>query len=203
MRRLCKTSDMGTQTNPSVKNESLKNQFLISMPAMLDPNFVRTVTLICQHDDKGAMGLIINRPLNMTVGEVLEQLEIDKEETPQSDLPIYSGGPVQTSVGMILHNTCEHWESTMQISDELALTTSKDILNDIAKNEGPDKSMLVLGYAGWGAGQLDEEIAANAWLTVPATPAIIFDTPVDQRWLRSGALVGVNIHQISAQTGHA
>lgn len=186
-----------------MSSESLLNHFLIAMPSMGDPNFHRSVTLICQHDENGAMGVVINRPLNMTVGDVLEQLEIPKETFPSPELPIYSGGPVQTSVGLILHTPVGDWESTMTISDDLALTTSKDVLKAMADNHGPKESMLLLGYAGWGAGQLESEMAQNAWLTVPANEEIIFNTDTDQRWPRAAALVGINIHTISAQTGHA
>jgi len=182
---------------------SLTNQFLIAMPSLADPNFHGTVTFICEHNEQGAMGIIINRPLDLTLGEVLSHMNIDPKEAAVALYPVYMGGPVQTDRGFVLHNPTGEWESTLHINDELAITTSKDILEDIAAGKGPQRTLVALGYAGWGAGQLEQELADNAWLCGPADNHIIFDTPWGQRWEAAAALMGVDINQISDQIGHA
>ena len=185
------------------ENLSLTNQFLIAMPALEDPNFHGTVTFICEHNDQGAMGIIINRPLDLTLGEVLSHMNIDPKENAIALRPVYMGGPVQTDRGFVLHNPAGQWDSMLRINDELAITTSKDILEKIAAGDGPPQTLVALGYAGWGAGQLEQELADNAWLCGPADNRIIFDTPWEQRWEAAAALMGVDINQISDQIGHA
>lgn len=184
-------------------SESLANQFLIAMPTLMDPNFVRTVTLICQHSEEGALGVVINRTTTLTVREVLDQLSVPRDQIKNPNAPVFFGGPVQTERGLILHEGIGEWESTLPINDTLGLTTSKDILEAIAENRGPSNCMLALGYAGWGSGQLEREIRENAWLSGPANNDIIFQTPVDERWPRAAELVGVDITMLSGEAGHA
>ena len=183
--------------------QSLKHQFLISMPSMDESGFSHTVTYICEHDDEGAMGLIINRPTNVALDEIFNQLDIHSvTRTPRSQ-PSYSGGPVQTDRGFILHSNDCNWESTIKISDHISLTTSKDILTAIARDEGPQNSLVALGYAGWGAGQLEQELADNFWINTPASEEIIFNTPPDKRLDAAMAQLGISLEQISPHSGHA
>ncbi|MEJ2565816.1 MAG: YqgE/AlgH family protein [Gammaproteobacteria bacterium] len=182
---------------------SLTNQFLIAMPALADPNFHGTVTYICEHNDQGAMGIVINRPLNLTLGEVLDQMQIATEQEDIGRQTVYMGGPVQTDRGFVLHNPVGAWDSMLRIHDELGVTTSKDILEDIATGTGPKHILVALGYAGWGAGQLEQELADNVWLCGPADQRIMFDIPWQQRWEAAAALMGVDLNQISNQIGHA
>jgi putative transcriptional regulator len=182
---------------------SLTNQFLIAMPTLADPNFHGTVTFICEHNAQGAMGIVINRPLDLTLGEVLSQMSISAKETAVALHPVYMGGPVQTERGFVLHNPAGQWDSMLRISDELGITTSKDILENIAAGSGPKQTLVALGYAGWGAGQLEQELADNAWLCGPADNRIIFDTPWQKRWEAAAALMGIDLNQISDQIGHA
>lgn len=183
--------------------QSLTNQFLIAMPALADPNFVRTVTLICQHTEEGALGVVVNRTTDLRLGDVLAQLDLPEDRVRDPDTPVHYGGPVQTERGLILHETLGSWESTLAIGDSLGLTTSRDILEAIAENRGPEESLLALGYAGWSAGQLEREITENAWLSGPADNDIIFRTPMDERWPRAAALLGVDLTMMSREAGHA
>ncbi len=182
---------------------SLTNQFLIAMPSLADPNFHGTVTYICEHNPQGAMGIVINRPLNLTLGEVLSQMKIEPQESTVARRPVYMGGPVQTDRGFVLHTPAGQWESMLRISDEIGITTSKDILENIAAGSGPQHTLIALGYAGWGAGQIEQELADNAWLCGPADNSIIFNTPWQQRWEAAAALMGIDLNQISDQIGHA
>ena len=185
--------------------QSLSNQFLVAMPELEDPNFSRTVTLICQHDENGALGVIINRTVDsLSINDVLRQFSLPKPESGHlGHQPIYVGGPVHNELGLVLHRGLGNWQSTLKVGDQLGLTSSRDILEAIAHTSGPDDCLLVLGYAGWGAGQLDFEIRQNAWLTVPADPRIIFEVEVDQRWAQAAATLGVNITTLGAGVGHA
>jgi putative transcriptional regulator len=182
---------------------SLTNQFLIAMPALSDPNFHGTVTYICEHSDQGAMGIVINRPLDITLGEVLKHMNIEPRGTAIARRPVYMGGPVQTDRGFVLHHPVGQWDSMLNISDTLGITTSKDILEDIASGSGPKQNLVALGYAGWGAGQLEQELADNVWLCGPADNSIIFDTPWQQRLGAAAALMGIDLNQLSDQIGHA
>ncbi|MGV8918537.1 MAG: YqgE/AlgH family protein [Pseudomonas sp.] len=181
----------------------LKHQFLIAMPHMADPNFAQTLTYIVEHNAEGAMGLVINRPQSLTLADVLEQLrpEIDPPARCQH-IPILSGGPVQTDRGFVLHPSGQVFQATLTL-DGLSMSTSQDVLFSIADGFGPDKSLIILGYAGWEAGQLDAELAANAWLTCPFDPAIVFDTPVEQRLNAAAARLGINLSLLTSQAGHA
>ncbi len=183
--------------------QSFRNHFLIAMPALSEGFFAHSVTYVCEHSDQGAMGIVINLPMGLPLREVLDHLEIDDARAHLDD-PVMAGGPVQTDRGFVLHRTSEqHWESTIVITEEISLTTSRDILAAMAHADGPSDSLVALGYAGWGAGQLEQEIAGNAWLTLPADSAIIFDVPVEQRLKAAAAKLGVNMALISTTTGHA
>ncbi len=181
----------------------LTDHFLIAMPQLDDPNFFHSVTYISQHNDEGAMGIIINQPLNMKLGEIFEQLEINNDDEATGQQQVYFGGPVQQDRGFILHRPSKNWQGTLFLSDDIALTTSSDILKDIASQNGPKDCLVALGYAGWGSGQLEQELAQNTWLSVPASAEIIFDTPVEKRWHAAASLLGVDLQLLSADTGHA
>lgn len=183
--------------------DSLVNHFLIAMPGMGDPNFGETVTLVCEHNDGGALGLVINRPIGMELGEVFSQLGLNAANEALAELPVMQGGPVQQERGFVLHPRGGSWDSTLAISPQLQITTSQDILAALAENRGPERVLVALGYAGWGAGQLEQEIAANAWLSVEADPDLIFEVPVAERWRRAAGLLGIDLDQLSSYAGHA
>jgi putative transcriptional regulator len=181
----------------------LTNQFLIAMPGMDDPNFAQTVTLVCEHSERGALGIIINRPLTMDLGEVFEQLGLDASQSHVSRQSVLLGGPVQTDRGFVLHSPGAGFESTLPVSERLHLTTSRDILDALASGHGPARAIVALGYAGWDAGQLEDEMARNAWLTVPVDVSLLFDVPAEDRWQAAGRLLGINLLHLSSDAGHA
>lgn len=187
--------------DPDASN--LTNHFLIAMPGMSDPAFERTVTYLCQHTAEGALGIIVNRPSEMMLGEVLKELKIPILDARVSDQPVYWGGPVQPDRGFVLHAREGHWKSTLCINDELCLTTSRDILEALGSGDGPSRAILALGYAGWGSGQLEQEIAQNAWLNAEATESVLFDRPPEKRWHAAAELVGVDISLLTLEAGHA
>lgn len=182
---------------------NLCNHLLIAMPSMGDPNFDHTVTLVCQHDEFGAFGVTVNRPLEMTVGELLSQLDIEVRDPHVSGQIALSGGPVQSEQGFVLHNGMRSWESTLRIEENLALTSSRDILTDIADGVGPEHFLLVLGCAGWGPGQLEHELKENTWLTCPASAPILFEVPYEQRWHGAARTIGVDVNLLSVDAGHS
>lgn len=181
----------------------LRSQFLVAMPAMGDPNFSQSVTLICEHNDDGALGLVINRPLQLTLGEMLAHMKIQPADTAMAEQPVLMGGPVQTERGFVLHGPPGNWDATMQVEEDLYITSSRDILEAMAGGRGPEKSMVALGYAGWGAGQLEAELKENAWLNTPADLGILFDTPIGERWSKAANLIGVDLNTLSGDAGHA
>lgn len=180
----------------------LANQFLIAMPSLQDPNFVRTVTYLCSHDDSGALGIVINRPLELSLAELLEHIQLESTDYTQAH-SVFSGGPVQPQQGFVLHTPMGDWESTLAITGDIGLTTSSDILRAQAEGNGPEHLLVALGYAGWGPGQLEQEMANNAWLSGPADPKIIFSTPIQQRWQAAASLLGVDLRLLSSDAGHA
>ncbi|HKQ31405.1 MAG TPA: YqgE/AlgH family protein [Burkholderiales bacterium] len=182
---------------------SLANNLLIAMPTLADPNFSRTVTLLCEHSNEGAMGIMINRPTNLVLRDILVQLDIDASSSPHAETPVYFGGPVQNSRGFVLHEPIGNWEATLVVTDAFGVSTSRDILEAIVRNEGPDRFLVALGYAGWGAGQLERELSENSWLNVPAEREIVFSLPVDRRWRAAAQLTGVDLTHLSSETGHA
>ncbi|HEX5513936.1 MAG TPA: YqgE/AlgH family protein [Gammaproteobacteria bacterium] len=181
----------------------LTNHFLIAMPSLADPNFSRTVTYLCEHNAEGALGIIINRPTDIALGELLDHLEIPPAAENVATRPVFLGGPVQRERGFVLHRASGEWDSSLKISDELALTTSTDILAAIAAATGPQDYLVALGYAGWGPGQLEEELAENAWLSGPASTEVLFDLQVERRWHAAAALLGVNLSLLSSVAGRA
>jgi putative transcriptional regulator len=182
---------------------TLEDHFLIAMPAMGDPNFNQTVTYLCQHDAEGALGIIINRPGEMLLGEVLQQLGLETSDERLAGHTVLSGGPVQPDRGFVLHRDGRDYESTIRADSGIRVTVSQDILSDVAAGDGPDQIIVALGYAGWAPGQLEAELAANAWLCAPADAGIVFDTPFEQRWAAAVSLLGVEIGQLSNYAGHA
>lgn len=181
---------------------NLKDHFLIAMPALNDGIFAHSITYICEHNEQGAMGIVINHPLDLSLDEIFQHLEIDNASKHKER--ILAGGPVHMDRGFILHRrTDENWDSTLEVSDQISLTTSQDILTAIAHNEGPRDSIVALGYAGWGEGQLEHELAENAWLTAPADSDIIFNTPIEKRASAAAAKLGIDLALISPQVGHA
>jgi putative transcriptional regulator len=181
----------------------LTNQFLIAMPALTDANFSQTVTFIWEHNADGALGIIINRPLQMRLVDVFEQLKMPTAQGIAGHQQVLQGGPVQTDRGFVVHHVGGDWEHTLQISSRIQVTTSPDILSAMALGTGPDIAIVALGYAGWAAGQLESEIAQNAWLTAPCDERILFDTPFEQRWRAAGRLLGIDLATISPHAGHA
>lgn len=182
---------------------SLVGHFLIAMPGMADPTFVRGVALLCQHNEEGAIGLLVNHPAPFTLGDVLRQMQITCERDEVNGMPVLQGGPVQTERGFVLHDGNHPWEASFRIDEHWAVTTSRDILTAIAAGEGPQHAVVALGYAGWSTGQLDDEIKANAWLTVPADHRIVFATPVQARWRAAAQLVGIDVGNLTDYAGHA
>ena len=182
---------------------SLANHFLIAMPNLRDPNFARTVTLICEHSHDGAMGIVINRVTDLTLTDIFEQMNIDASRCQALDLPVHIGGPVQSNRGFVLHEPVGEWESTLAVTDALGVSTSRDILVALAENRGPEHCLLALGYAGWSPGQLEKEIADNAWLSGPADRQILFETPAEARWGAAVKRLGVDLAALSSEAGHA
>ncbi len=182
---------------------SLHNQLLIAMPGMPDPNFNSTVTLICEHNNDGALGIVINRPLNMQLGGLFEQLSLPEADASAAKNPVLSGGPVARERGFVLHNPGPDFESTMFVSDNIQLTLSRDVLDALAAGNGPDQTLVALGYAGWEPGQLEAEMLTNTWLNVPASPEIVFNTPFAERWNHAADSLGIDISRMSPDAGHA
>ena len=184
--------------------DSLTGQLLISMPQLDDPNFHQTVSLICRHNHEGAMGVVINRLSGYKMTDIFSELSIEVTSLNNTDIPIFAGGPVSPEVGLVIHsNDLNKWESSIQITDDLILTSSRDILEALADGKGPERSLMTLGYAGWSAGQLEQEIIDNAWFSAPIDLDLIFDFVVEEKWQRSAALLGINLHSLSSQIGHA
>jgi len=187
--------------------QTLRNNLLIAMPNMADPNFFQSVTYLCDHNSEGAMGIMINRPLNFSLTEIAVQIGCQKNLIkPECDnIPIYDGGPVSIDRGYILHTPQGEWQSSMKISDDICLTTSQDILEAIIDGSAtaPDKYIIALGYAGWGQGQLEYEISENAWLSGPSDTSILFDKPIAERWASSAHLLGFDMSNLSSDIGHA
>ena len=181
----------------------LSNHFLIAMPAMQDPNFSRGVTFVCQHTDEGAMGIMVNRVSDLKLADVLEQMQMSTQIEAVATAPVYIGGPVQPERGFVLHDGGGSWDTSFAISDQISVTTSRDILAAMAEGRGPKRALVALGYAGWSAGQLEQEMLDNAWLTVSAAPELIFSTPPEERWTAAARLIGVDPMMISDHAGHA
>ena len=182
---------------------NLTDHFLIAMPSMVDPNFARTLTYICEHNEQGALGLVINRPIDLTLSALLAQVSISGVEPHLEKTPVHFGGPVQVDRGFVLHQPVGEWQSTLAVNAKTGLTTSKDILVAVGKGEGPAKLLVTLGYAGWAPGQLENELSQNAWLTVAAQPEVIFDLPFEERLPAAMQLLGIDFASLSDEAGHA
>ena len=202
------TADAMSQTSQAAQDAlELTGHFLIAMPSMLDPVFGGTVVYLCEHNASGALGVIINKPTDMTLEILLERidlrLEIMADARPAEQQKIMFGGPVQVERGFVLHTPRTEFSSMVRVCEEVALTTSKDVLEAVAAGEGPNQILVTLGCAGWGAGQLEEEIARNGWLTVKAEPSIIFELPIAERFSAAMRLLGIDPMMLSGEVGHA
>jgi putative transcriptional regulator len=186
-----------------VENVNLTGHFLIAMPAMTDPYFARSLTYICEHNEQGAMGVVINRPIEMTLDELFVQINLELSDQTLGQAPVHFGGPVQIERGFVLHQPIGQWQSSIAVNADTALTTSRDILEASANGTGPQKMLVMLGYAGWTAGQLEQELAQNAWLSVAAEDSVIFDLPPDQKLTAAMRLLGVDFASLSEEAGHA
>ena len=187
----------------SVMPEPLTNQLLIALPALAETNFSRSVALICQHDDDGAMGIVVNRRSEYTLGEVLGQMGLEGGSETLRAQPVLAGGPVHPERGFVLHDGGPRWDSTLAITDSLFLTTSRDILEAMARGEGPDNALVALGCAGWGSGQLEHELTENDWLTAPADAELLFTLPLEARWQAAAGRIGVDFAHLADYAGHA
>ncbi len=185
------------------ESTNFSNHLLIAMPNMDDPNFYQTVTYICEHNEYGALGIVINRPTTINLSEVFDQMEITSSHDQINLLPVLYGGPVHQERGFVIHRPFGKWRSSFETSDEISVTTSRDILEAIAEGRGPTDLIITLGYAGWGAGQLEEELQKNIWLCTPAQANILFDTPYENRWNAAAKLIGFDMNALSGDTGHA
>ncbi len=182
---------------------NLTGHFLIAMPSLNDSFFNQAVTYICEHDKSGSFGLIINQQTDIHLKQVIKEMKIESDARYDEDQSIFIGGPVDQGRGFILHRPTGNWSSSLIVNDKVALTTSKDILQAIANNQGPEDCIVALGYAGWSAGQLEKEMANNTWLSCPADEQIIFNTPIEERWKAAAKLIGVDLSLMSNDAGHA
>ncbi len=191
---------MSTDTQ---KQSSLAGQFLIAMPSLVDSHFNQAVTYICEHDENGCFGIVINHETDVLLRQIIDEMAIKNPLMVPDSTHVYLGGPVETGRGFVLHRPTGSWKSSLKINDSIALTTSKDILEAMANNTGPEDAIVALGYAGWAAGQLEQEIAQNTWLNCPADEQIIFRTPARKRWQEAARLLGVDLQLLSQEAGHA
>jgi len=182
---------------------SLNTQLLVAVPSLADPHFTRTVTLICQHGEHGAMGVVVNRALDITLGEIFVQMGIDSDDSALLATPVLAGGPVHSERGFVIHDGSKTWDSTLTIGHGLSVTTSRDVLEAIARGKGPPQAVVVLGCAGWGAGQLEQELAGHSWLAAPFDPRILFELPLDARWQAAAGGIGVDMMRMADYSGHA
>ena len=192
-----------TEQSKTASGDNLIGHFLIAMPSLNDGFFNQAVTYICEHDENGSFGIIINQQTGITLKQIAKEMALETENTFDDKQPVFIGGPVDQGRGFILHRPAGNWQSSLKVDDNIALTTSKDILQAIVNNEGPEDNIVALGYAGWAAGQLDSEIANNTWLSCPADEQIIFNTPVEERWKAAAKLIGVDLSLLSNDAGHA
>ena len=182
---------------------SLTNHLLIAMPQLNDPNFAQTVALICEHTDKGALGIVLNKPLPMKLSDVLSQMKLEPTDEQIGEMPVLRGGPVHTDGGFVLHRPGGQWDHTHKVSDTIQVTTSRDVLAAMARGEGPSDAFIALGYAGWESGQLERELKENAWASMPVDARVVFDLPFEERWAGAWRLMGVDVDRLSPDAGHA
>ncbi len=186
-----------------MQSVNLTHHFLIAMPNMADPNFARSLTYICEHNEQGALGVVVNRPTDMTLKSLFDQIEIPLGDAVWAEVPVYFGGPVQVDRGFVLHRPAGAWDSTLSVNEQIALTTSRDVLQAVGEGRGPAQILVSLGYAGWAPGQLEQEISQNAWLTVAADADVIFNLPAERRFAAAMDLLGVDPSRLSDDVGHA
>lgn len=185
------------------KTNYLNNEFLIAMPNLADTEFSHTVSYLCQHDEEGALAIVVNRPMDITLGAIFKQMDISCSSEQVKQTPIFAGGPVFVDRGFIIHTKTDNaWDSSISISDTTSLTSSRDILEAIAEDKGPEKYLIALGYAGWKAGQLEQEIINNSWLNTPYKDNILYEISASQRWVMAANQIGVDITQLTAPAGH-
>lgn len=182
---------------------SLTNHLLIAMPQLSDPNFAQTVALVCEHTEKGALGIVLNKPLPMRLSDVLSQMKLEPSTDRIAAQPVLRGGPQHTDRGFVLHRPGGQWDHTHKVSDTIQVTTSRDVLAAMARGEGPSDAFIALGYAGWESGQLEQQMRENAWLSVPVDPRVVFELPFEERWSGAWRLMGIKIEQLSLVAGHA
>ncbi len=182
---------------------NLTDHFLIAMPAMQDAYFANSLVYVCEHNENGALGVIVNRPIDMNLAALFEKIDLSLENGEMAGLPVYFGGPVQLDRGFVLHRPVGQWQSTLAINGEIGLTSSRDVLASVGSQGLPEEIIVTLGYAGWGAGQLEEELAQNAWLTVPAQAGILFEMPPEERLPAAMQKLGISFSQLSDVAGHA
>ena len=182
---------------------NLTHHFLIAMSSMVDPNFAGSLTYICEHNEQGALGVVVNRPIDLTLKALFEQIDIPLADERRGGMPVYFGGPVQVDRGFVLHRPPGTWQSTLSVNGEVGLTTSRDVLQAVGEGRGPEQILVSLGYAGWAPGQLEHELGQNAWLTVAAKADLIFDLPPEARFVAAMDLLGVYPMRLSDEPGHA
>ena len=188
---------------PGMNSVNLTDHFLIAMPAMQDPYFANSLVYVCEHNAEGALGIIVNRTIELDLAGLLEKIDITLQAADLARRPVYFGGPVQLDRGFVLHRPAGEWQSSIRINPEVALTSSRDVLAAVGEQGEPHDLLVTLGYAGWGAGQLEEELGQNAWLTVPARADILFDLPPEERLPAAMRLLGISLSQLSSVAGHA
>ena len=186
-----------------MKSINLTDHFLIAMPAMVDPYFSRTLVYVAEHNERGALGIIVNRPIDMSLGTLLGKIDVPLEAEGFANLPVLFGGPVQTDRGFVLHRPVGRWQSTLVVNEQVGLTSSRDILQAVAEHGQPQDLMVTLGYSGWSAGQIEHELGQNAWLTVAAQQPILFELPYEERLASALELLGVSLTNLADQVGHA
>ena len=191
------------QSDVKTTGDNLTGHFLIAMPSLNDGFFNHAVTYICEHNETGSFGIIINQETGITIKQIAKEMKIKTDDNYNKDQSVFIGGPVDQGRGFILHRPTGEWQSSLKVKNNVALTTSKDILQAIVNNKGPEDCIVALGYAGWAAGQLDNEMAANTWLSCPADEQIIFNTPTAERWKAAANLIGVDLSLLSSDAGHA
>jgi putative transcriptional regulator len=187
----------------TAEGASLTNQLLIAMPSLIDPNFAQTVALICEHTDKGALGIVLNKPLPMHLSDVLTQMKLEPFTDHIAAQPVLRGGPVSTDRGFVLHRPGGQWDHTHKVSDTIQVTTSRDVLAAMARGEGPADAFIALGYAGWESGQLEREMRENAWTSIPVDARLVFELPYEDRWIGAWRLLGIDVDRLSLVAGHA
>lgn len=197
------SGDYNMHKGCTMQSVNLTHNFLIAMPAMADPFFSKTLTYVCEHNEQGALGLVVNRPIEMTLETLFQQVGIPLHQAELRHVPVHFGGPVQMDRGFVLHTPVGGWQSTMSVNEDIGLTTSRDILQAVSRGDGPRHILITLGYAGWAPGQLEHELAQNAWLTVQASPEVIFELPASDRLPAALELLGIDLSKLSEDAGHS